>query len=364
MKKYKKIKFYAFRDNKGATGGPGGVLYLQKNLIGSDLSGIKCKYYFREKKDLHKSFYIGAFIKILFKELLSFNNYYICNEIGTAFALACLNKKYSLIYHQQGPIVEELTNFGKELGFFYKRILHFIERQAFLKAKTLHFPSRGAEEMYFDSDFRSCNIQDVNIGKVLPNTIEIKEYEPRIEQTPNKITMLCVGTLTKAKGQDLTLNFIEKLLQRSNKNYRLIIVGSGPLEKELIKKGQELERDYSNFEFVYRKKLPHEEIMRLNKISDIYIMLHRISIFDLATLEAMSTNNAIVLSNVGGNTDFNLNDNIILVDMNNFEESIAKIMQADIEKLKIKNQEIFDNYFSAECFSKNYKKVLEELIQS
>ena len=363
MKKYKKIKFYAFRDNKGATGGPGGVLYLQKNLIGDNLNGIECRYYFREKKEFSKSFYKGAFLKVFFKELLSFNNYYICNEIGTAFALACLNRKYSLIYHQQGPIIEELTNFGNKLSKHNKKILHFIEKNAFINAQTLHFPSKGAEKMYFNSLFRSCNIQDVRIGEVLPNTIEIKEYEPPIKPSPDKTTLLCVGTLTKAKGQDITLNFIGKLLQKSNKKFRLIMVGSGPLEKELIKKGKELEKNHLNFEFIYRKSLPHEEIMRLHKISDIYIMLHRISIFDLATLEAMSTGNAIVLSNVGGNIDFNIDENIILVENKKDEVAIDKILNANIDFLKNKNLEIFNNYFSAECFSKNYKKVLEEIIK-
>jgi len=39
---------------------------------------------------------------------------------------------------------------------------------------------------------------------------------------------------------------------------------------------------------IYNKAFKKEEIISLFKKSDFYLMLHRISIFDLATLEAMS----------------------------------------------------------------------------
>lgn len=38
--KIKEIVFLTLRDNKGATGGPGGVLFLQKQMLGEKLLGI------------------------------------------------------------------------------------------------------------------------------------------------------------------------------------------------------------------------------------------------------------------------------------------------------------------------------------
>lgn len=51
-------------------------------------------------------------------------------------------------------------------------------------------------------------------------------------------------------------------------------------------------------------------------------MLHRISIFDFATLEAMSQHSAVILSKIGGNLDFNMNSNVIFAEDVEKDESV------------------------------------------
>lgn len=360
--KIKVIKFYANRPDRGATGGPGGVLFLQKYILGNTFENVVLKYYFsKENKFFKRHQFIYIFFKILFKELFNFNSYYICNEIDSAFALALLKKPYSLIYHQQGPIVEEKTNFGVKLNFYQKFLLHFIERVAFINAKTLHFPSKGAEDMYFISELKSCKKNQVRIGQVVPNTIEQSPLTS-IEFDPNCLTFLSIGSLTKAKGQDKTLQYIGRFLEKYNGKVRYIMIGRGPLEKELVLRGKELENSHTKFEFIHYDRISHSEVLRLNKISDVYIMLHRISIFDLATLEAMDNSCAIVLSNIGGNIDFNKDNNIIFVDDNNFEKSINELINSDIDDLKKKNNEVFKKYFSNISFKNTYENLISNII--
>lgn len=366
--KYKRIIFYAYRDDKGPLGGPGGVLYLQNRILGCQFNGIPIKYRFRSKKKLFRqrirSLYKGAILQIFANELFKSKTYYICNDIGTAFALALLKRDYSLIYHQQGPIIEELTNFGINFKRFRKPALRIIEKIAFKNAKSVHFPSKGAEEMYFNSTYRTCDRSEVTVGKVLHNTIDLKEYPKLIEEDNSKLTFLSVGTLTKAKGQDLALDFMEELLKKYDFPIRYILVGEGPLREQILNKSKDLQNKYKNFECIYRNRLPHNEIMRLNEISDVYLMMHRISIFDLATLEAMSKSNAIILSEVGGNTDFNIEDNIILVNQDNYNSAIEKFLQSDIEQLKTKNRQVFDKYFSKEAFKESYSELLNNILSS
>ena len=50
-------------------------------------------------------------------------------------------------------------------------------------------------------------------------------------------------------------------------------------------------------------KMPQAELSFFYGLADYYIMHHRISIFDLATLEAMSFGLIPVLSPVGGNLE-------------------------------------------------------------
>ena len=62
-------------------------------------------------------------------------------------------------------------------------------------------------------------------------------------------------------------------------------------------------------------------------------MLHRISIFDLATLEMMNKSKCIILSNIGGNPEFNKDNNIITT--NNAKAVYKRIFNKKlIEKLE------------------------------
>ncbi|WP_418849244.1 glycosyltransferase, partial [Phocaeicola sp.] len=110
----------------------------------------------------------------------------------------------------------------------------------------------------------------------------------------------------------------------------------------------------------YYESLPHETVMLIHKISDIYIMLHRISIFDFATLEAMSQHSAIILSKIGGNLDFDMNSNIIFAEDVEANESI--LIKADFPSLKENNYNVFNCHFSKEAFVNQYKEFFEQML--
>ena len=360
----------AYRNNKGATGGPGGVLCLQKKLLGTEYQDIPLVYKFKNTRRFFsrlKGLYLGAFIQVFTRESFKLGNYYICNDIGTAFALACLHKKYSLIYHNQGPILEENHNFKTILTPRQKKRLLTVEKYAFKNAKSVHFPSKGAEDMFFNSPFRSIDKKNVNCGMVLPNTIleceSCFEYPivEGIKPEPQKLTLLSVGTLTEAKGQDQVLDFLDIFLEIYQESVRYIVVGQGPLKENIVKKGQQLEEQYSNFQFIYIPRLNHTDILKLNFISDVYIMLHRLSIFDLATLEAMSQSSEIVLSDVGGNIDFNVENNVILVSPVNYMAAAIKLANSNVKELKALNYKVFSNYFSPNNFKLYYEKLLNNI---
>ena len=90
-------------------------------------------------------------------------------------------------------------------------------------------------------------------------------------------------------------------------------------------------------------------------------MLHRLSIFDLATLEAMSQSSAIVLSDVGGNIDFNVENNVILVSPVNYMAAAIKLANSNVKELKALNYKVFSNYFSPNNFKLYYEKLLNNI---
>ena len=362
--KYKQISFYAFRDNRGATGGPGGVLYLQKTILGKEYKGIKLRYVFRTHSKLFrkifKKFFVGAVFQVFLKETLRFGNYYIVNEIASAYALALLHKPYSLVYHNQGPIIEEKTNFGEHISKMQRWWLNHMERKAFKNAKSVHFPAKGAENMFFNSRFCTCSRQECIVGNVLLNTVDV---EPLNSVGHNDaLTFMSVGTLTAAKGQDQTIKFLKRFLNVYKKPIKYIVVGSGPLAEQLLSEYNDLKNHNPLFDFEYHAALPHDDILHRMQEADVYIMLHRISIFDMATLEAMAMSCAIILSNVGGNVDFNVNDNVLLVGCDDYDGAAKKFSTLDIEQLQVINKLVFEKYFSSTSFKAAYLNLLNQIV--
>lgn len=360
----KKIVFCTLRDNKGATGGPAGVLYLQKSVLGDSISGCRCEYWFNTFKGNSKIAKAMNIVSFFLNILLTRNAYYFTHDIMSARILALLGKKYTLVYHSQGPILEEAKNLGTHISKYSEKVLASRERIAFTHANTLHFPSMGAAEMYFESKYATCRRDEVNLKKPLYNIIPlVKAQKPTnfdLEKEDDILTFFSLGTLTIAKGQDLTVEFLASFLKKYTKPVRYIIVGKGPLKDQLLKQLEKIKCEFSHFNYYYYDAVPHDTVMYIHQIADIYIMLHRISIFDFATLEAMSQNSAIILSKVGGNPEFDRDNNIIFAE--DVRADMISFAKTEFEKLKHKNKEVFDKFFSKEAFIKQYEIFVNDII--
>jgi glycosyltransferase involved in cell wall biosynthesis len=163
--------------------------------------------------------------------------------------------------------------------------------------------------------------------------------------------MITVSNLNSAKGVDLIPGFIESIPNFAE-NFIWLLVGSkggdiGAIQSSIDKKG------LSNA-FFQIDRLPQREIGNLFEISSYYLMHHRVAIFDLATLEAMSFGLVPVLSSVGGNLEVNKQGNVLYVD-NLKQEELAMLADAEfIEMQSAKNKQVFDQSFNNESFLKAY----------
>lgn len=361
----RKVVFCTLRDNKGATGGPGGVLYIQKEVLGRSINNIQCEYWFN-------FFCGGGFCKRLFNKIFFFARcfftreaYFFTHELTSGWILSILRKKYSMIYHNQGPALEERIVKNGEVNKLAAWFLQYRERKAFTNAATLHFPSVGAEEMYFKSLYASCSRNEVNVQAPLYNIIlPIDIHKPsefNLRKENDVLTFFSVGTLTMAKGQDQSIKFLSEFLNYYKEKVRYIIVGKGPLKNQLIMQLDNLKIQNKNFDYCFFDALPHDIVMYLHQISDVYIMLHRVSIFDFATLEAMSQSSVVILSKVGGNPEFNYDNNIIFA-----EDALANMsdfVQQDFSEYKKKNKKVFDQYFSRDAYKKQYEMFVTKYVK-
>lgn len=356
-----KIVLCTLRDNKGATGGPGGVLFMLKCLLGTDIEGIPCEYRFNSIKFGRR--FKGSLNSFFFKLKCRFEKdiYYVAHDIEAGAILSDMGKPYSLVYHNQGPIVQEKINFGRQLSDKDIRKWSDIERKAFVNARSLHFPSSGAAEMFFNNPYASCTKAEVKLGAPLYNTIpdEQSHMVSGLSEDKNTITFFSLGTLTDAKGQDRSIQFVERFLEKNKeKKVRYIVVGRGPLQQLICDKGHDMMQAFANFQFLYFDRLPHNEVAYVHEIADVYLMLHRLSIFDFATLEAMVAKTAVVLSPIGGNLDFNKQDNIVFAE-SDYADAVEQLSPSNIDRLQKLNFEVFNRYFSAEAFAKAYREMIK-----
>lgn len=355
---------------EGGKGGGSAVQSCQNILLRNEYKGKHLKYtYFENNKYWDNwdprlaDLWAGAFFAIS-KTKDETDAVYITHDYTTGFGLALLGKKFVYVSHLQGPRVEEKLNYGEKFTELDRRIIKFCERYVFKKAMYVCFPSEGAKNYYFSSKYKSLNLRHSKIGPILYNTVYATPLPYPMDdilRDRDTLTFISIGALTSAKGIDQLPSFFDEYMNFHQGKVRWIIVGNGPLYEILQKKFRSLLDRHSCLSINFIESCSYQQIRYLMDISDIYIMFHRISIFDLATLEAMRDGKCVVLSNVGGNPEFNQIDNIILHDGDN-KETAKKLHQANIDELKSKNKRAYEEYFSNNVFIKSYHRVIDDLL--
>ena len=374
LSKIEKIKFITFREPliKGGGGGQGAALSMNKAILPPLHAGIPIEYIFEiPNKYSIKDRNIGANIEFSGIEFAisecknDKNTIYITHEEATAFGLWLMGKNYIMFSHIQGARVEESKNFGYKFSKVSEFIIKFCEGLAMKKAFEVCFPSIGAYRYYINSPYAGAREKDFKLGPIVYNTLwannKMEQYKD-IVYDPNYITILSSGSLTLAKGVDRTLNLVEELLKQLKgcRKIRHIFIGEGVMSNYVNEKLERLAQKYHNFSYIRINRCSEGQMPYLQSICDLFIVLHRIAIFDLATLEVMSKGKAIVLSDVGGNPEFNVENNIIMwnEEEENYTEVAHKILNSNLKSLGEKNFKVYEKYFGKLPYIKSYNNLL------
>lgn len=364
----------------GGRGGAGAVVSAMKKIVGNEYKNKEIIYSFSEKDGVwhtaKNKYFNKSRFPVIFSQYSDLINLwanlvfvrdltrkekavYITHEYGTAYALGLLGKQYALVLHSQGPRVEEKLKLGEQLSLVARSIISHCEKMAIKKAKTVYFPSKGAENSFFNSKFCKIDRSNVRLGRPLYNTLYVDVEPAEVEEVRSLtgIKFMSVGTCTESKGFDNTINYIGKILSAYQEEISWIWVGKGPLEERVKQIAEELSKKYPNFKFIHFRKIPYNQVQYLLQRADIYIMLHRKSIFDLATLEAMKAGCALILSRLEGNLEFNVCNNVLFADTDK-----AYINLDEINKLKELNKIAFNKFFSNKNFKEEYEAVIQDLL--
>lgn len=355
----------------GGIGGPSTSLSMMQEIIGDVFLGMDVRYsfgrpvkYFGKKVDPYSMMGAIRWVNNLVKD--EKDTLYVTHDCGTAAALCIAGKRYIYTSHTQGPVVEEMQHFDFKISFLARKLIYSIEKKAYNNALSVQFPSYGAREAFMSCDNKAKGIKFIP-GPIIYNTLYARSREEKLrplKKEEDTLTFLSIGNITKQNGFDRHVLFFREYLKLNKNKIRYIVRGNGrSILSSFIRDMKDLENEFPNFLFIHiAKRVSGEQLEYLKKISDIYIMLHRVSIFDMATLEMFGLGRTAVLSNVGGNIELNKNKNIILVNEGNYELAARELASSNIEDLGGKCIEVYKKYFSNKVFFSSYEDLVRGLI--
>jgi len=148
-------------------------------------------------------------------------------------------------------------------------------------------------EMWMKSALRSTVKRKILLNGV-DNIYSSTIRDERLLRIPNnRIVVLFVGKLEKYKGCH---EFVQSIIILLNKNQvghiHSLIIGTGNEEKKL--KALVSSNNLNSY-FTFIDALPHSQILSAHSISDIYVSLNYFGNLSNANLEAIQSNNCIVM---------------------------------------------------------------------
>lgn len=178
-----------------------------------------------------------------------------------------------------------------------------------------------------------------------------------IKKSDDKIIISYAGRLqAQIKGVELLLKVFTKL-ETNHQNIELHIAGDGPIY-------QDLSEHYRSENIIFHGKLEHDEVLKLDAQSDIFVLMSKIEGFSTALLEAGALQNVLISSKVGGVREMIPSADYGFV-IDNDEASLLKALEsslADKEKMRSMQAKIAEHIRSHFTWEKTADRFVE-LIQ-
>ena len=185
--------------------------------------------------------------------------------------------------------------------------------------KSSYVTSGGIDNSKELQEIFACEKQKI---ETLPNAININLINKLNHEnnSDNKFQFISIGRLEHLKNPLLTLDVYEKILkEKSTKDYRLLLIGDGPLKQQVEKRIEFINLNL-NGDVVLKSQVTEKEKNIFLKESDFYLNLAETRYMLLVVMEAMASNLAIyskypmdgILINNENGFIFNSNDSSII----------------------------------------------------
>lgn len=136
--------------------------------------------------------------------------------------------------------------------------------------------------------------------RVVPNGVDVEAFRPDAGASPERTTLLAVSRLSDQKGLDYLLEVLRRV-RTERPDTVLVIAGEGPERERLAERALELGLSRH---VELRGYVPHAELPKLYAAASVFLSTSVYEPFGLTTLEAMACGCPVVVSALGGASDF------------------------------------------------------------
>ncbi|RKU28048.1 hypothetical protein C6497_09960 [Candidatus Poribacteria bacterium] len=151
--------------------------------------------------------------------------------------------------------------------------------------------SDGLRDLAYETD------SDVKI-EVIPDGVNLDTFQPVQRDTnPKKVRILSIGRLIPRKGFQFLIKALPVVIENTESEFEIEIVGDGPYQEELIKLAENL-NVISKLHF--SGSIPYSDLPQKYYDADLFILPSLAEGMPLVVLEAMGTGLPIISSRVQG----------------------------------------------------------------
>jgi glycosyltransferase involved in cell wall biosynthesis len=199
----------------------------------------------------------------------------------------------------------------------------------------------------------------------IQNGVDVELYKPISYQVKNKLRndlgfknedrlFISVGSLISRKNPEYMIKEFKKM----NKNNKLIILGEGPLKKQL----ENISSGHKNIIFLGNKK----NVNNYLNISDFFISTSKAEGLPNSVLEAMSSGIPVILSNISPHMELIKNTEfekmVFSFNENSLFNILNKVESFDKEALGILARRIVLEKFSDKIMSNKYQEIYKKIV--
>lgn len=270
-------------------------------------------------------------------------NIILCNTVVTYETVNLLQKFYG----------KKLYWWIHEAEFFNTFLNDLREKKRKICKKAI----KKQENIYCVSEYSKSFFEKYNKNIKILNLFVEDEYEKyNTKHNNDKIVISYFGEITPLKGQDIFIDYFNKLPENIIEKFEIKFIGKivdTKFYEDLKNKIPE------KIDVRFFGRLAHSEALNKLASSNVFVLLSRGDSFSISAAEAIMLNKPVIISENVGIKDIIKKENCGFI-VKNSKDFINIFLNNDFSNIK-SPREAYLNNFSKDCYKKNIENMFNKI---